>query len=658
MRFFVLFLLLKTYIAHFEYRAPNADSVFLAGTFNNWNAHDIKMKKKTGGIFFVDIPLEQGTYQYKFVVNGTNWVADPNSEGYAPDGFGGQNSVIRVPSNSTKEAVIRPHDGIINKNLLEDFNPDDARFINIDHDTLELYFGINTEDIDSAVIFINDERYTIYTGESPELKVFLKDSIVRLNVVLYDSSQTFTYLNTGYNVSILPHFETPSYLDTTVFYQIFPERFYNGDKSNDPEGTRAWKYEHIYAPWGWSAFYGGDINGILKKLSYLKELGVNALYLNPIFTSPSNHKYNTVDYFHVDPHFGGDSVFLSLLNTAHKNGIKVVLDGVFNHTSDQHPFFKDVRERGPESPYYNYYIVKKWPFPSVFDENNKPSDYYECWWGFGSLPKLNYNNNKVVSYTLGIAKYWENSGIDGFRLDVPNEVPHFFWRIFRDTMKHYNRDFYIVGEIWGNPYSWLSGDEFDGTMNYPLRGSIISLLTGTQDAEGFIKSVKGLYENMPRPARRAMLNILSTHDTRRIRTVLRGNTEKVKLAYLLSFTMPGVPCIYYGDEIGVEGEKDPDSRRVFPWDSVKANEKLLNYFKRLVKFRKTHPEFSEGGIKLISSNPICIERSTALNNYLVCINTDSTEHTLNYKGEIVFRTSLKQSRDTIYPCEGIIIHEK
>ncbi len=653
----VALLFLKTYIVHFEYRDPQADSVFLAGSFNNWNSHALRMKKDTGGLFYIDIPLDEGIYQYKFVVNGTRWVEDPTSNEYAPDGFGGRNSVIRVPCSRTKELVVKPGDGVINLNLLKEFNMQDARFINIAHDTLYISPGINPGDIDSAVIHVNTTRFVFPSGHIPHVSIPARDTTIHLKIILYDLGEKVVYFDSSFSKTSIPHFETPSYLDTTIFYQIFPERFYNGEKSNDPEGTKPWKYERIFPPWGWSVFYGGDLEGVLKKLPYLKELGINAIYFNPIFTSPSNHKYNTVDYFHVDPHFGGDSVFYTLLNVAHSNGIKIVLDGVFNHTSDEHPFFKDVREKGPESPYYSYYIVKKWPFPPRFDSSNKPSDYYECWWGFGSLPKLNYKNPEVVSYVLGIAKYWEKKGIDGFRLDVPNEVPHFFWKIFRDTVRFYNPDFYIVGEIWGNPHSWLSGNEFDGTMNYPLRGSIISYLNNQIDAEEFVKQVKNLYESIPYEARRSMLNILSTHDTRRIKTVLNGNEEKVKLAYLLSFTMPGVPCIYYGDEIGVEGEKDPDSRRVFPWDSIKTHENLLNFFKKLIVFRKSHPELANGTVRLKRVSPACLERKTKKGTYVICMNRDNRKYHIERYGKIIFRTRQKDNKNIIYPYEGMVFYE-
>ncbi len=640
----LLFLLVSSglYNVHFTYKSENADSVFLAGTFNNWNSHALKMKKRANGLFEIDVPLSTGRYEYKFVVNGTIWKQDPENPNTSPDGFGGNNSVVTVNARDYNNIIVKKGDGIINTGLYPAFTESDARFLNVRGDTLFVNVYVLTNDIDSLVWFINNmRRLGNYQGTSGNYNVYsteyvLSDSVVNLKVILFDGKNSKILADKVLNISRLPHFTTPTYLKNMVFYQIFPERFYNGDTANDNAGTRPWKYEKLVPPSGWNVFYGGDINGIIKKLGYLDSLGINAIYLNPIFESPSNHKYNIVDYFHVDRHFGGDSIFLRFLTDAHKHGIKVILDGVFNHTSDRHPFFRDVVKKGPASRYYNYYIIKKWPFPRTFDNNNKPSDYYECWWGFGSLPKLNYNNENVRAYILKVAKYWNRAGIDGFRLDVPNEIPHDFWVQFRDSMKRYNKNFYIVGEIWGNGKDWLSGKQFDGTMNYPLRTFIIKLLQRDINLKEFVRESNGIYASIPQPARGALLNVLSTHDTKRIATIL-GSPSKVQLAYLLAFTMPGVPCVYYGDEIFVRGGKDPDCRRVFPWDSLSARKDMLKYFKNLISFREKYSIFNNGYVKYSAQNPSGIERISDGKRFDIYLNLSDTAITVSNCNKVLFR---------------------
>jgi len=239
-------------------------------------------------------------------------------------------------------------------------------------------------------------------------------------------------------------FETPAWVRDAVFYQIFPERFCNGDPANDPPTVEPWGTLPQYRN-----FMGGDLQGILDKLDYLGDLGISALYLTPIFKSASNHKYDIIDYFAVDEHFGDMGLLRKLVDACHARGIRVILDAVFNHCSNLHPFFLDVKKKGRKSRYWDWFHIKKWPIPDRFAKHKDALEWYDCWWGFHTLPKLNYANPKVEKYFLNVAQFWlREARTDGWRLDVPNEVIQSFWPKFRRAVKKVNPEAYIVGEIW------------------------------------------------------------------------------------------------------------------------------------------------------------------------------------------------------------------
>ena len=249
----------------------------------------------------------------------------------------------------------------------------------------------------------------------------------------------------------------PDWVKESVFYQIFPDRFENGDTANDPPQTEQWG-----KPPKGNNFFGGDIQGIINRLGHLKRLGVNAIYLNPIFAANSNHKYNTTDYSIIDPAFGTNELFDQFIMHCRANEMKVVIDGVFNHVGTEHFAFNDVKEKGKDSKYASWFNIYSFPVSSPKTPN------YECWWGYGSLPKLMLQNPEVKEYIFSVTKHWSDR-VNGWRLDVPNEIPHEFWKEFRTIMKSRNSGCYIVGEIWDDASPWLQGDEFDGVMNYRFR---------------------------------------------------------------------------------------------------------------------------------------------------------------------------------------------
>lgn len=380
---------------------------------------------------------------------------------------------------------------------------------------------------------------------------------------------------------------TPYWVQDSIFYQIFPDRFANGDPSNDPINV---------APWGSNPtlynYMGGDLQGILQKLDYLLDLGVNALYLNPIFLSPSNHRYNTSDYYQIDPKLGTRNDFDALLDAAHQNGMRVIIDGVFNHCSRGFFAFADLLENGEASPYKDWFHVKKFPL-NAYTEGD--AENYIGWWNFKSLPKFNTNNPAVRDYIYKVARYWIEAGADGWRLDVPNEIDSdAFWAGFRETVKDANPDAYILGEIWEVDPRWVDDEHFDGLMHYPLRAALIEALNSQINATQFGDAVESLFDAYPQENLRAMYVPLGSHDTKRIHHKLKGNLDKIKLAFLFQFAHPGAPAIYYGDEVGVDGDKDPDCRRAFPWDPNQWKGDLRPWIQQLIRLRKKHPAARRG----------------------------------------------------------------
>ncbi|MBP9040942.1 MAG: glycoside hydrolase family 13 protein [Anaerolineaceae bacterium] len=383
----------------------------------------------------------------------------------------------------------------------------------------------------------------------------------------------------------------PDWVQDSVFYQIFPDRFENGDKTNDPPNVEPW--ESIPTTNG---FQGGDLQGIIERLYYLLDLGVDALYLNPIFLSPSNHRYNTTDYFQIDHKLGTLSVFHTLLDVVHRNRMRLILDGVFNHCGRGFFAFSDLLENQSASPYKDWFYVKRFPVDAY-----SPGDAtsYLAWWKFKSLPKLNIGNPLVRQYVLSVARYWTEQGIDGWRLDVPNEIDDdSFWADFRDAVKRINTDAYLVGEIWDGNKRWVDDRHFDGLMNYPLRVLILDLLNGKITPEYFASHLNQHHQQYASENRNAMYNLLGSHDTERLLTVTEGNIQKAKLAYLILMTQPGSPAIYYGDEVGLSGGKDPDCRKAFPWNESKWNSGLRSWIKNLIRIRKNNVALRRGEIKI------------------------------------------------------------
>lgn len=507
--------------------------------------------------------------------------------------------------------------------------------------------------------------------------------------------------------------QVPAWAKEAVWYQIFPERFSNGDKTNDPKPEDmegAWPY---FIPDGWQIHpwtsdwyklqpwelktghdfywnagvrrYGGDLQGVIDKLDYLKKLGVNAIYLNPIFESPSLHKYDASSYHHIDNNFGpdtkgdrelwqqenpadpstwkwtyADKLFLKLIDEVHKRGMKIIIDGVFNHTGTQFWAFKDIVKNQQNSKFKDWYTINKWD-----DPNTKENEFdYAGWYGVKDLPELREDANGIVEgpreYIHQIVKRWMDpngdgnpaDGIDGWRLDVAEQVNHNFWKIFRTWVKGINPNAYIVGEIWWEDWPkykmmdaspWLKGDEFDAVMNYRFARDLKSFVINQKEkinAHGFIDSLNTLYKQYPEESNYVMMNLLDSHDVERVSSMIvnpniwydhNGNPssnkdfdvrkpnkverQKQKLIVAIQFMLPGAPQIYYGDEAGMWGGDDPDCRKPMVWpefnyetetthpfgkqrpaDKVSFDSDLFKWYQKIISIRNENKVLALGNV--------------------------------------------------------------
>ena len=370
----------------------------------------------------------------------------------------------------------------------------------------------------------------------------------------------------------------PEWLKTATCYQIFPERFAVGDSNKD--------LSYVNTKWGVKptpkSYYGGDLIGIREHLDYLVDLGVNVLYMTPVFCSPTNHKYEITDYENVDPAFGGNEALKALIEDAHKLGIRVILDGVFNHCSCRHPFFLDAQKNGRKSPYYDWFFWKE-------------DGSYLTFGSVKTMPKLNTGNPEVIRYFSDVAVMWmRNYGADGWRLDVSDEISHKFLRAFRDAVIGQNPEAIIIGEDWHRAVRYLNGDEYDGIMNYGVTKACLDLLAfHTIDSKAFRDRIVRLYHTYSIAANQKMLNLLGSHDTDRFLTRVKGDPVKFRTAAAIMFFYPGIPCVYYGDEIGMEGGYDPDCRRTFRWNRDGWDMETRNLIKKLMMLKK-EPALSDG----------------------------------------------------------------
>jgi neopullulanase len=436
--------------------------------------------------------------------------------------------------------------------------------------------------------------------------------------------------------------ETPDWASEAIFYQIFPDRFARSEQVRKPSNLEPWDS----APTR-HGFKGGDLLGVAEHLDYLQDLGVTAIYLNPVFTSTANHRYHTHDYYQVDPILGGNEALRTLLDRAHQRGMRVILDGVFNHASRSFFQFNHIAENGPASPYVDWFIVKKYPLRPYHAPRGQHG--YESWWNLPALPKLNVATPAVREFLWDVACHWIELGVDGWRLDVPADIDDdVFWREFRRRVKAVNPEAYIVGEIWGDARRWLQGDQFDAVMNYLFTRACLGFFVGENlwqeevartgyhridalDAGAFAGEMQRVLTLYPRTVTEVQYNQLGSHDTPRFKTLARGDNSAYRLATLCQMTIPGAPSIYYGDEIGLDGRHDPECRSAFPWDEDQWDQELRDYVRRCIALRKAHPSLRRGELTWLFAEQgvVAYGRRLGVETVLVVLNAGRQPVTLS-----------------------------
>ena len=445
-------------------------------------------------------------------------------------------------------------------------------------------------------------------------------------------------------------YQAPGWVKDTIWYQIFPERFADGDSSNNPIGTKSWGDDENENS---DMFFGGDLQGVIDQLDYLQNLGINGIYFTPIFSSPSSHKYDTTNYYEIDPAFGTNALFKKLVDEVHTRGMKIMLDAVFNHCGWFHPYWQDVVRNGAQSEYYHCFLIDRDPainfdvqegvLPKLTRQQMGELNYRT--FAFAAfMPKWNTDHPIVKEHLFSAIRYWtENYGIDGWRLDVSNEVSHDFWRQFRRLIHDINPDVYILGENWDNSTPWLQGDQFDGVMNYELTYPIWNLLgyedrvTEHLDVYKYRNEISKLLVAYPKHTLSNMYNLIDSHDTPRIDFKCGGQKEKSKLAYALMMTFSGSPSIYYGSEVGMTGPKG-HNRRCMIWNEKGQDLALFAHVKQLIQFRKTHSSFKSVDIKWLdvnsSENTFIMKKESKDEILFFLANINETEKTMQLPKEV------------------------
>ena len=669
--------------------AQDAERVRLAGDFNGWSP-DATPMRRLGGLWIAEIDLPDGEHRYKFVASGADgrnrWLDDPRNRLREADGHGGFNSLLllgpeaRLVANPPRgrrgdgsiEAIAVRHDP-----SLPIWRQSDAtggaivrlRTLRDDVESVELLVE-GGEPIAMEEVF-DDDRFAWWEASLPEASRGGRYVFILKDGSMSARTPEVYSLEDGH----APAVRTPDWAKDAIWYQIMVDRFRSGTAENDHDRTRPWTGEW-YAPSPWegqdgqsfyeyyvfSRLYGGDFQGLAEKLDYLKELGVTALYLNPVFQSPSHHKYNATNFVHIDEHYGvkgdyakaeatenlldsstwtwtpSDRIFLDFLKAAKARGMRVVLDGVFNHVGATHPAFLDVRRRGKDSPFADWFAVRSWdPFE------------YDGWAGFGELPVFAKSDDGLASeaatrHIYEVTRRWmdpdgdgdPSDGIDGWRLDVPNEVPLPFWVEWRKFVKAINPDAYITGEIWKRADQWLDGRSFDAVMNYPFAEAAIAWVGDRANKIAPSELDRRLAElrlAYPAEVTYCLMNLLDSHDTDRIASMLanpdreydRGNREqdgaaydagkpvaevyrKVRLLALLQMTYVGAPMIFYGDEVGMWGSDDPNNRKPMLWkdlepyadpDENRVMEEQLEFYRRATALRNRLAALRRGSFRTL-----------------------------------------------------------
>lgn len=492
-----------------------------------------------------------------------------------------------------------------------------------------------------------------------EIEISVVQKRFKYYFCLYGEEETIYFTSDGFldnptekNSFFVPYINPdeivrmPQWAHGEIIYQVLVDRFYDGDKSNNPAGVKPWDTIPDR-----STYYGGDFKGLTEKLDYIASLGAKMIYLSPVFSSPTYHKYDIDDYYNIESIYGGEKDLITLVENAHKKGIKIILDGVFNHCSIDNPLFKDVIEKGEKSQYADWFCVLEYPV-----DINKCN--YESFADLVStMPRFNTSNPKVIEYLTDSAVYWTKKlNIDGWRLDVADEISHDFLMVFRKRIKEANPQAIIIGEIWNNAQQWLLGKEMDTCTNYKFRNALLSLAKGTEEAKSFWHRIAQYLTLYKTPYYGYLINLIGSHDTERICSVMQGE-ENAFPVIVAMLAFEGIPLIYYGDECGIMGGEDPDNRRAMPWEKI--NEDFAIRVREMANFRSKNTVLKLGTTQPVELNEpkvLAFLRIYGDEKLFIAINFAQEDAVVEYEvtkrlignGEI-------DGREIIIPPKGYII---
>ncbi len=456
----------------------------------------------------------------------------------------------------------------------------------------------------------------------------------------------------------------PKWAENTVWYQIFPSRFRRGPIADKKEGLLPWADRNTSVKN--EQKFGGNLGGITEKMNYLADLGITGIYLNPINCSTTEHKYDTTDYYEIDPDFGSKEDMKKLVAEAHKYGIKIMLDGVFNHSGWEFFAWQDVLKNRKNSKYADWYMVNDWNFsgkPAHNADEGKFFSFAYC----DYMPKFNTNNPEVRKYLIDVCEFWvKEYDIDALRLDVANEVCHDFCRELQNRMRSLKSDFYIIGEIWHNSIPWLRGNEFDAIMNYPLQNAIYNFaLSPERTSKSFEQDVNRCLTDYFQQTQKVMFNLMDSHDTMRLVTKAK-NRDKALQMLAIMFAMPGSPCIYYGTEVFLEGGKDPDCRRCMPWKDIENGScnSDLDIIRQLIHLRKNVEAMSSYDVSFEHTEGkdrlLCMQKKLDKSTILIIANFSEKKEDVSYLldgTKVIFKNGFNAQTRTLEE-NGILIAQK
>ncbi|MBL8047758.1 MAG: alpha-glucosidase C-terminal domain-containing protein [Chthonomonas sp.] len=577
----------------------------MAGTFNGWNK-DANPMTKSGMQWRTTLRMPVGKHYYKFVINGDTWITDPLAKVNEDDGSGYVNSrLVILPPSYSKPGV--KGDGTITTEVVS--HDQALPSLNYDQGKVRLTLKGRSNDVEKVAAVVGGKAFpmTVATADdiftTYEVKIpWDRKSELKYQFRMTDGPKVVTLAKDGFGGTVpflispktFTPFMVPSWVEKTVFYQIFPDRFENGSKANDPKDTEDWKKGvPTYSNW-----FGGDAEGIRQRIPYLQGLGVNSIYINPVMLGNSNHRYDPCDFYKIDPPFGTNDEFINLTRELKKAGIKTVLDQIFDHVGIKFPQFLDLLKNQEKSKYKDWFFVKSWPVEV------RPNPPYEGWWGTEYMPKVNMNNPEVREYMFSSIAFWmSRAELAGWRMDVANEVPMEFWREFRKYVKKIDKDAYLVGEVWYNAAPWLGGDQWDASMNYPFRDQAVRFIAQSNiSASQFANGLMQVYHFTAPQVARNQLNLLSSHDTERFIHLAGGNRQLQMLGATLQMTWVGAPSIYYGEELGMPGGKDPDNRRPMMWDEAKPSNEIYSHYRKLIALRTRSAVLASGEPVILSAD--------------------------------------------------------